>query len=59
MKRFYLFYVYGSSVAGDRNGGMADFETKEAAITKAVDLRDTYPEVQYAIIEGEVVEANM
>lgn len=51
MKHF-LIYVYGSCQAGDRNGGVEEYDSYEAAESGIHNLMADHPDAVWKLIEG-------
>lgn len=50
--KFFLYSVWGSCIAGDRNACLEEFNTLEEALAGIRSVLDDHPDALYQLIEG-------
>ena len=54
--RYFVFYVYGSCQSGDRNAGMAEFDSLDLALEEFKEIERDHSDAQIVIVEGEEIK---
>lgn len=55
-EKWFVFYVLGSTLKGNRNAGIGEFDTEEAARDEMADIAETHPEYSVILIHGTEIE---